>query len=129
MVNNKSKQPIANELPSCFADRLGIYYSKLVNQEHKKENGQFFTPVEIATLMGSFSKSSDSSLRILDPGCGTAILTCALIEHLANNNNLQSIEFVAHEKTDNDLIPLSKRSLEYLKRVVEDEKNKFSLCS
>ena len=37
MVNNKSIQPIANELPSHFADRLGIYYASLVN------NGKFAT--------------------------------------------------------------------------------------
>ena len=60
MVNNKSIQPIANELPSHFADRLGIYYASLVNQEYKKERGQFFTPREIATLMGSFANSSNS---------------------------------------------------------------------
>ena len=51
MVNNKSIQPIANELPSHFADRLGIYYASTVNQEHKKENGQFFTPVPIARFI------------------------------------------------------------------------------
>jgi adenine-specific DNA-methyltransferase len=114
MVNNKSIQPIANEIPNHFADRLGIYYASLVNQEHKKEKGQFFTPKEIASLMGSFAKTSNTSLRILDPGCGTAILTCALTEHLLSNKNLQSIELVAYE-TDNDLIPFSKKSLDYLK--------------
>ena len=114
MVNNKSIQPIANELPSHFADRLGIYYASLVNQEHKKEKGQFFTPIEIASLMGSFAKFSDASLRILDPGCGTAILSCALIEHLVSNKNLQSIKLVVYE-TDNDLIPLSQKSLDYIK--------------
>jgi len=108
MVNNKSLQPLANELPSHFADRLGIYYASLVNQEHKKEKGQFFTPREIASLMGSFAKSTDTSLRILDPGCGTAILTCAIIEHLVSNKNLHSIELVVYE-TDNDLIPFSKQ--------------------
>jgi adenine-specific DNA-methyltransferase len=94
MVNNKSIQPFANELPSHFADRLGVYYTSLVNQEHKKEKGQFFTPIEIASLMGSFATSSNKSLRILDPGCGTAILTCALIEHLILNKNLQTIVLV-----------------------------------
>ncbi|HCN85268.1 MAG TPA: methyltransferase, partial [Sphingobacteriaceae bacterium] len=113
MVNNKSINPIANELPSHFADRLGIYYTSLVNQEHKKENGQFFTPVEIATLMGSFASSQNASLRILDPGCGTAILTCSLIEHLVASGHKQSIALIAYE-TDSDLIPLSKKSLDYM---------------
>lgn len=124
MVNNKSIQPIANELPSHFADRLGIYYASLVNQEHKKDNGQFFTPIEIATLMASFANSSYTSLRILDPGCGMTILTCALIEYLVANNNLQSIELVAYE-TDNNIIPLSKKSIEYLKEWVQSKKIDF----
>ena len=114
MENNKHQQPLANELPSHYADRLGTYYTSLVNQEHKKENGQYFTPVEIAALMGSFSNYSNTSLRILDPGCGTAILTCALAEHLATNRNLKSINLVVYE-TDTALIPFSEQSLNYLK--------------
>lgn len=54
MKNNNPILPLSNELPSQYADRLGTYYTSLVNQEHKKESGQFFTPVEIAELMGSF---------------------------------------------------------------------------
>ncbi len=125
MVNNTSIQPTANELPSHFADRLGIYYASLVNQEHKKEKGQFFTPREIASLMGSFVKTSNTSLRILDPGCGTAILTCALVEHLLLNKNLQSIELVVYE-TDNDLIPLTKKSLDYTKEWFLSKKIDFN---
>jgi len=37
--------PLENELPSNYADRLGIYYAKQVTQKHKKDNGQFFTPL------------------------------------------------------------------------------------
>lgn len=121
MVNSKPINPIVNELPSHFADRLGVYYASLVKQEHKKEKGQFFTPGEIASLMGSFSKTSCTSLRILDPGCGTAILTCALVEHLVTNKNLQSIELVVYE-TDNDIIPLLKQSLDYIKEWLKFKK-------
>ena len=80
-------EKITGELPSHYADRLGVNYAKSVNQEHKKTNGQFFTPVEIAGLMGSFAESGESSLRILDPGCGTTILTCALLESIVQNNS------------------------------------------
>ncbi len=125
MANNNSIQPLANELPSHFADRLGIYYASTVNQEHKKENGQFFTPVEIAKLMGSFANTSNTFLRILDPGCGTAILTCALIERLATNKNIQFIELVVYE-TDNNLIPLTKKSLDYIKEWLQSKKIKFN---
>lgn len=107
--------PIHNELPSHFADRLGVLYTSLVTQQHKKENGQFFTPIEIASFMGSLSKFERDFVRILDPGCGTVILSCTLIEHLANSNkSLKSIELVCYE-TDLELIPYSKQALNYLK--------------
>jgi adenine-specific DNA-methyltransferase len=113
MENSNNVAPYA-ELPSRMADRLGIAYSATVNQHHKKTNGQFFTPVEIAVLMASYAEYQGVSVRILDPGCGTAILSCALIEHLANTNfNLKSIELVTYE-TDSELIPITRQVLNYL---------------
>lgn len=125
MISIESIQPTISELPSHFADRLGIYYASSVSQEHKKKNGQFFTPIEIATLMGSFASYSNKTLRILDPGCGSAILSCALIEQLVSNKDLQSIELVVYE-TDLDLIPISKKSLEYLTQWVKHQKVNFN---
>ena len=55
--------PLENELPSNYADRLGIYYAKQVTQKHKKDNGQFFTPIPIACLMGSFCNLTENSLK------------------------------------------------------------------
>ncbi len=88
--------PFDKELPSEYADRLGIYYTKQVTQKHKKVSGQFFTPTPIAHLMASFCDLTGNSLRILDPGCGTAVLTCALVEHLTEHNpNIEFIDLVA----------------------------------
>jgi adenine-specific DNA-methyltransferase len=81
MVNNKSIQPIVNELPSHFADRLGVYYASLVKQEHKKRKDNF-SHHGILLCGWELLQIPKSSLRILDPGCGTVILTCALLEHL-----------------------------------------------
>lgn len=80
MTLNLFSKSIKEELPSEFADRLGILYNLQTNLKHKKDNGQFFTPIEIANLMASFCNYSNSKIKILDPGCGTAILSCALIE-------------------------------------------------
>lgn len=108
--------PFDKELPSEYADRLGIYYAKQVSQKHKKESGQFFTPTPIAYLMASFCNMTGNCLRILDPGCGTAVLTCALIEHLTEQNpNLEFIDLVAYE-TDSELISFSQKTLSYLKK-------------
>jgi adenine-specific DNA-methyltransferase len=116
MGNRNSIQPLEQELPSHFADRLGVAYASSVSQQHKKENGQFFTPVEIASLMASYSEFEENSVRILDPGCGSAILSCTLVEQLVSSDKkLRTVELVAYE-TDTELIPVSEQSLSYLEK-------------
>jgi adenine-specific DNA-methyltransferase len=107
-------EPFIDELPSDYADRLGIYYTQQVSIKHKKENGQFFTPIPIAKLMASFSKLAKKKIRILDPGCGTAILSCVLVERIVNQNkDIKQIELIAYE-TDKQIISFSHKTLEYL---------------
>jgi len=108
-------EPFKQELPSDFADRLGIYYTQQVTTTHKKGNGQFFTPTPIARLLASFCDLSKTRIKILDPGCGTAILSCALIEHLVESQiGIEQIDLVAYE-TDRELIPYSQKALDYIK--------------
>ncbi|CAA0239212.1 N-6 DNA methylase [Tenacibaculum maritimum] len=99
-------------LPSQFADRLGVEYASSVSKEHKKGKGQFFTPTEISSFMGRIaSQPKSKNIIILDPGCGTAILTCSLIEKLIEFD-LESIELVAYE-TDFKLFAYTEQ-LDYL---------------
>ena len=86
MINNTLLEPFIGESASSFADRLGVLYAQSVNQEHKKTNGQFFTPTEIAQYMGELSTNYNEEIRILDPGCGTCVLSCSLIESLIKKN-------------------------------------------
>lgn len=114
-------KPFNGELPSKYADRLGIYYTQQVTTKHKKDNGQFFTPIPIAGLMASYCDLTKSRIKILDPGCGTAILTCALIEHLVETrNDIERIELVAYE-TDPNLISFSQKTLTYLKEWLSEK--------
>lgn len=118
-------EPFNKELPSEYADRVGIYYTQQVSLKHKKDSGQFFTPVPIARLMASFSSSEKNDVRILDPGCGTAILTCALIENLVEKGEMvKEIELVAYE-TDPNLIAYSEETLNYLKRWLSERDVRF----
>ncbi|MDZ4786375.1 MAG: Eco57I restriction-modification methylase domain-containing protein [bacterium] len=116
MAKPKIKDIEQVESPCHYADRIGLEYSKTVSQENKKGKGQFFTPTKIAYLMASLSeRTSKSSIRILDPGCGTCILSSALIETLiANKSKIKEIELIAYE-TDEDLIPYTKKAINYLK--------------
>lgn len=108
-------EPLKNELPSLFAERLGDLYSSKSSESHKKRHGQFFTPAGIAHFMASLSECRKAKLRILDPGCGSAVLSCSLAEALiSSNKGLYEIELVAYE-TDEKLISLAQKSLSYLK--------------
>lgn len=116
MMNEVIKiKPEIGELPSHFADRLGIKYAKLVVAKHKKENGQFFTPLSIAQLMASYCSVQLDVLRILDPGCGTGVLSCSLIEFLSSKNSpITKVELIAYE-TDLKLKPIIESVFIYLK--------------
>ena len=119
--NTKHINPTKNELSSTYADSLGMAYTETVSQTFKKYNGQFFTPQAIAHFMGSLVSTNKKQIDILDPGCGTAILTCALIENLVEKNpNIEVINLVAYE-TDYNLISLSEKSLSYLKNWLSDK--------
>jgi adenine-specific DNA-methyltransferase len=107
-------KPIVDEQPSNFADRVGQIYAQTITTQHKKDKGQFFTPTKIAHFMANLAKQSKSKLKILDPGCGTAILSSSLIEKLAKENgNLREIELVVFE-TDQDVLPYTQLAITYL---------------
>ena len=107
-------RPFSNEFPSQFADRVGQLYAKTVTTQHKKDNGQFFTPTEIAHFMAGLAKQAKEKFKILDPGCGAAILSASLIEMLVKHNtNLKEIELDVYE-TDQDILPYTETVLNYL---------------
>ena len=65
----------------------------------KQELGQYFTPGHIADFMASlFPKNDGGDLRILDPGAGIGILSCALAERIAAEKwNVGSLAVDAYE--------------------------------
>ncbi|MET3978727.1 adenine-specific DNA-methyltransferase [Mucilaginibacter sp. UYP25] len=108
--------PWQNEKPSEYADRLGAFYSKKVTSEHKKNLGQYFTPIQIAKFIGELANSNKEIVKILDPGCGIGILSAAMAEELiVINPRIKTIELVAFE-TDVNLLPLADNCLNYLRQ-------------
>lgn len=89
--------PLLGELPSHYAERLSKFYGSKTKQEHKKELGQFFTPLRLSNFIASFSSFHKNKVTILDPGCGTCILSCSLIEKLSENKKLKTIELTTYE--------------------------------
>lgn len=106
--------PEPNELPSSYADRLGLMYTSEVTLEHKKNLGQFFTPLAVSNFMAGFCLVNKRRIRVLDPGCGIGILSCSLIEFLVTKYfQVKEIELVSFE-TDDKLSKYTAMSLEYL---------------
>lgn len=119
-------------LPSEYADELGKQYSGTVEKEHKKKLGQYFTPKEVAAYMATFYKLPEgkTSIRILDPGCGLGILSCALCESLTEYGQIREIYLVVFE-TDLELINLAHKALGYLQRWLQHKDVQFTyhLCA
>jgi adenine-specific DNA-methyltransferase len=66
---------------SIIADRAGRKYAAAKSYEHKKTHGQYLTPEPVAEFMaGLYALPQKESIRVLDPGAGTGVLSCAILE-------------------------------------------------
>ena len=105
------------ERPTILADHLGSSYSAKLEDDHKKLFGQYLTPIAVADFMAGLSNSKlGNHVDVLDPGIGSGVLATAIIEHLTEKNkNISSIKLVGYE-TDPGLMPINRKSFEYLKK-------------
>jgi len=124
-MNELHIQPLGNEYPSAFAERLGKLYADASTSDSKKNKGQFFTPLAISRFMGGLAQPCLAEFSVLDPGCGCAILSTSLIEYLAEHNRFASVTLDAYE-TDKHVIPYARIVLEYLMGWLSDRQISFS---
>jgi adenine-specific DNA-methyltransferase len=112
--------------PTEYADKLGLLYSSRVTGEHKKDLGQFFTPMKIAQFMAGFASMDKETITILDPGCGIGILSAAVCEILlVGKNSIKNISLIAFE-TDVEILPLTEQCFEYLRGWIHKKKIGFT---
>lgn len=104
-----------NERPTNYAERVGRWYDSFVTVQHKKTHGQYLTPVEIADFMANMLPSKSGSVRILDPGAGTGILSCADCEHLVSRKIKPSKILIEAYETEPQLCRILEKTLMYLK--------------
>ena len=88
------------KLPSEYAEFIGLEYARSTSDKHKKDSGQFFTPKQISDFMGNLADPKSDKISILDPGCGTGILSCSLIEKLIQKSAIKEIELTLFETDD-----------------------------
>lgn len=51
--------------PSEYAEFLGLEYARSTSDKHKKDNGQFFTPKQIADFMGNLANPKSKKFQFL----------------------------------------------------------------
>lgn len=94
-----------------------IQFLERMPKSVRKKKGQFFTSIETAKFMADMFTLDNlpSSVRILDPGSGTGILSVALFCKLQEIPSIKKVSLTCYE-TDSDVIPLLYSNLEYVKR-------------
>ncbi len=93
-----------SEIKNIFTNEIEELYSNRVPYSHRKNYGQFFTPVQIANLMTSWILNSKNELKILDPGIGTGIFERSILKNHSNQDI--DIDIDAYE-IDDDLISVA----------------------
>lgn len=80
-------------------DFLRIDASRRLDQAHRAEMVQFFTPPPVARLMASMLAERPKKLTIIDPGAGVGSLFAALIDEVSRWGNQKplSISLAAYE--------------------------------
>jgi adenine-specific DNA-methyltransferase len=115
----------ATEDPVLVAHRLAVEYASHNHISYKKVNGQYFTSPQIAHYMASLCGVRGEHIRILDPGAGSGILSCAIAIELVNAKpRPRAISITAYE-TDAELAPLLAASYDALSHYLASKRVKL----
>jgi len=101
-----------------YAEKLSGLYAKTYEAGHRKTIGQFFTPQRVSRFMAGMFEINQNSIRLLDPGAGTGILSASFCEKLLNCGDVSELTIDAYEN-DPNLLPLLKAVLAACKEALE----------
>lgn len=93
-------------------------------KEIRKEMGQFFTSIQTARYMASKIEVHES-MKILDVGAGTGILSAAALEKVLRSKKVKTMELTLYEN-DSKVISVLKKNLRLMKDQCKTKKVKFS---
>lgn len=97
-----------------------------IPKSKRKGYGQFFTSIETARFMASlFVFPQKESVKILDAGAGSGILSIAVVERLVKEIGSVRIFLTCYEN-DPCVLPLLKENLEFIKSKVQNFS--FEIC-
>lgn len=114
-------KPRNNELPSEYADRLGQFYTQRTDNSTRRQFGQYMTPLPIARTMARQYRSTRKTVRLLDPGAGTGVLSCALCETLLNHKTTPDRLSITAFETDTFLATALRLVFEKLRHFADSQ--------
>jgi adenine-specific DNA-methyltransferase len=94
------------------------WYVACSDDARRREAGQFFTPPIVARYMANAAGALHNQARVLDPGAGVGILSCAICES-ALLQQLSSLTIVAYE-SDPVLHTLCNFTLNYARDFLQE---------
>ena len=99
-------------------EQTNKYIEQMLKKERKKY-GQFFTSRETAEYMASMFSDlgMKEEISILDAGAGSGILSCALLEKVAQYSNIEKVKLVCYE-TDERILNILRKNLELIKEKI-----------
>ena len=83
--------------PAEFSESQAASFISKSSINGRKALGQFFTPLSVARFMAGLAEYNRKSLKVLDAGAGTGILSCAVCEAAVKNKAVKTIEIDAYE--------------------------------
>ncbi len=87
-------------------------------RSHSKAHGQFFTPPPVARFMAGLIEIPPRSIRVLDPGAGSGILSAAVCERILGLKAKRLVHLELYE-TDPSVLPSLAACLERCRRALE----------
>ncbi len=112
-VRKRDETPIVD-----YAIKITDFFKNTADYSERKLKGQFFTPKQIALFMTNLFSIRKKKIRLLDPGAGTGILSCAFCERLLKSSSGISLEIDAFE-SDVNLVHVLEDILAFCKKEVE----------
>ena len=113
--------PNKKELPSEYAERINQWLSNCKVLRQRKQLGQYMTSRSIAQFMASKCTGRGQTIRILDPGAGSGILSCAVCEKIISNSRQKKrLELTVFE-IDEILAKVLEKSLLLLQMYAKQE--------
>lgn len=111
--------------PAEFSESQAASFVSKSSIKGRKALGQFFTPLAVARFMAGLAEYNKKSLRVLDAGAGTGILSCAICEAAVKNKTVKTLEIDAYE-IDPLLADLARESLQIAKKWLAQQQVELS---